>query len=159
MVREINSRTCWGRGGLPFALLRDPLDKKTMSNKVTQAQRVVQYMVNVGPITQADADRELGIKRLASRIHDLRKEKYVISDKRISVTDRWGDSCRVSQYTFVDYPPKTTKQQGELDKHFAQARKEFKSWPKSRQSLYRELELSYASQSKILEKKKKKLSG
>ena len=44
-----------------------------MKDKVTQAERVFDYMVEFDGITQLEALRDLGVMRLASRISDLRK--------------------------------------------------------------------------------------
>lgn len=41
---------------------------------MTQCDRILQYMQEVGPITQLDAAREFGCWRLGARIWDLRPQ-------------------------------------------------------------------------------------
>ena len=60
--------------------------------KRTQAERVLDYIMEFGSITQIDALRDIGCMRLASRISDLRKQGVDI----ISKTDK----RRASYYNF-----------------------------------------------------------
>ena len=55
----------------------------------TQCGRIVQYMQTHGGITQFEAIGELGVLRLASRIHDLKDAGYSI---------RYNEKCRVKRY-------------------------------------------------------------
>ena len=59
--------------------------------KWTQCDEVVRYMTIHGAITQQEADR-LGIKRLASRINDLRNDGYAITTENVKVKSRFGDT-------------------------------------------------------------------
>ena len=49
--------------------------------KRTQAERVLDYIMEFGSITQIDALRDIGCMRLASRIADLRKQGVDIISK------------------------------------------------------------------------------
>ena len=66
--------------------------------KAIQKQRIVEYMHQYGGITHLDAQRELGVARLASRVCDLKKSGVVIEDEWVTVKDRFGDDCRVKRY-------------------------------------------------------------
>lgn len=68
-------------------------------NNMTQADRVLDYMIGEGSITQLDALRELGVMRLASRIADLRKQGFDIVGKTVPVMNRYGEVCHVKSYS------------------------------------------------------------
>lgn len=67
-------------------------------SKPTQNRRILDYMTEVGSITQLDALRELGVMRLASRISDLRRQGYIISSSTDKVKNRYGEECRIKRY-------------------------------------------------------------
>lgn len=71
-----------------------------MEKKWTQCDEVVRYMTIHGAITQQEADR-LGIKRLASRINDLRNDGYAITTENVKVKSRFGDTY-VARYRFTN---------------------------------------------------------
>lgn len=68
--------------------------------KLSQADRVRDYIAEFGSITQLEALRDLGVMRLASRITDLRKEGVAIKCERIPVKTRCGVSY-VARYSFA----------------------------------------------------------
>jgi len=65
-----------------------------------QAQRVLNYMQGGNTITSLDAFKELGITRLAAVIYDLKKDGHFIGSRRISVKNRFDESCNVSEYFY-----------------------------------------------------------
>lgn len=67
-------------------------------SKVTQSQRVLDYLDEFGSITQLEAWKELGVMRLASRISDLKKRGYPITSKVETVKNRFGENCHVKRY-------------------------------------------------------------
>lgn len=69
-----------------------------MSSKATQASRIIDYMERHGSITQFQALADCGVMRLASRISDLRKRGFEIESEMVTVTNRFGEPCRVKQY-------------------------------------------------------------
>lgn len=71
------------------------------SNPV-QRQRVLNYMHHYGSITQYEALEHLGILRLASRISEIKKMGYPVKSKRVRVTNKFGEVCRVSRYWLGD---------------------------------------------------------
>lgn len=64
----------------------------------TQCDRIVHYMRKNGSITQFEAIGELGVLRLASRIHDLKDAGYSIRGETVTVRNRYNEKCRVKRY-------------------------------------------------------------
>lgn len=65
----------------------------------TQSEMVLWYMREFGSIDQIDALKDLGVMRLASRISDLRKQGHRIGRRMKKVTNRYGETCSVAEYT------------------------------------------------------------
>lgn len=70
-----------------------------ITQKTTQAERVLEYMMEFGGITQLEALRDLGVMRLASRISDLKKMGYPIHSETISVKNRYEEDCYIKRYS------------------------------------------------------------
>ena len=68
-------------------------------SKITQGQRVLDYIEENGSITQLEALRELGVMRLASRISDLKKQGHSIKSEIVSVKNRYDEDCRIKRYS------------------------------------------------------------
>lgn len=68
-----------------------------MSN---QEERIAQFCKDNGSITAWEAMKELGIMRLASRIHDM-KAKYNITDVWVEDYNRYGDKIRYKRYVIL----------------------------------------------------------
>lgn len=64
----------------------------------TQNEKIIWYLTDVGPLTQLDAMKDLGIARLASRINELRNEGYQIESTRKAVKNRFGETCYIAEY-------------------------------------------------------------
>ena len=64
----------------------------------SQNKRLLHRLRN-GPITQMKATDELGILRLASRINDLKNAGYNIAKRTVKVSNRFGEACRVAEYS------------------------------------------------------------
>lgn len=69
-----------------------------MADKMTQAQKVLEYIRQFGSITQLEALRDLGVMRLASRVSDLRKQGYNIVGKREAVENRYEEVTYIKRY-------------------------------------------------------------
>ena len=67
---------------------------------MNQCELIVGYIKEFGGITTLEAFRDLGITRLASRIHDLTDAGYVFEKDRVSVKNRYGEFTRVIRYKF-----------------------------------------------------------
>ena len=68
-----------------------------MNTNPTQANRVLDYLMKHGSITQFEA-LQLGVMRLASRVSELRKNGTEINSEMVKVTNRYGETCRVKRY-------------------------------------------------------------
>ena len=65
-----------------------------------QCSRILEWWKTHKTITSKEAQDELGIARLASRITDL-KQKYYIGTGRRTVTNRFGEKCSVTEYYLI----------------------------------------------------------
>ena len=70
-----------------------------MSVKQKQTERILEYMEKHGGITQLEALNDCGVMRLASRISDLKKQKFPIESQMVTVQNRYGEKCRVKRYS------------------------------------------------------------
>lgn len=68
---------------------------------MSQNQRILNYIQDFGSITTLQAFSDLGVTRLASRIHDLRKAGNNIASDKIVVKNRYGEDCHISRYFLV----------------------------------------------------------
>lgn len=65
---------------------------------MTQCERILKYMDDFGSISNYQATIDLGIGRLASRIHDLRRMGIEIESETKTGTNRYGESTHYSVY-------------------------------------------------------------
>ena len=68
--------------------------------KTTHDERLLDYLKDNGNINPLKAWKELGIYRLSSSIHRLRKEGGDIITERINVMNRFDENCLVANYKF-----------------------------------------------------------
>ena len=69
------------------------------NNNPTQCDRVMKYFRTFGSITQDEADKEFGIKRLASRIGEMRNEQGIkITSHNEKGINRFGEPCHYTRY-------------------------------------------------------------
>lgn len=68
----------------------------------SQCMRVLDYMADFGGITQLEAIKDIGVMRLASRISDLRQRGIDITDDWLTITNRYGEKCRVKRYMLTE---------------------------------------------------------
>ena len=69
---------------------------------MTQCERIVAYIHEYGSITTMEAFTDLGISRLASRIHDLQDMGYQITRESIQVKNRYGEAVRCTRYSLME---------------------------------------------------------
>jgi hypothetical protein len=67
--------------------------------KVSQCDRIVQYIEENGSITQLDALREFGCMRLASRISDLKRQGVQVRRTMETSKNRYGEPICYARYT------------------------------------------------------------
>lgn len=70
--------------------------------KVTQCQRILDYMDQFGSISTLEAFRDLGVARLASRIHDLKSMGYKIISETKSSKNRFGEKTYFKEYRLAE---------------------------------------------------------
>ena len=70
--------------------------------KTTQCQRILDYMNQFGSISTLEAFRDLGVARLASRIHDLKCMGYNITSEIKSSKNRFGERTYFKSYRLAE---------------------------------------------------------
>lgn len=71
-------------------------------HKPSQNERIIDYIERFGSITQLEAQHDLGVARLASRIFDLKKRGFPIVGTMVTVNNRHEEKCRIMRYSFVE---------------------------------------------------------
>ena len=70
--------------------------------KITQCERIIDYINRFGSISTIEAFNDLGVARLASRIHDLKGMGYnIISDTKTG-RNRFGEKTSFKVYRFAE---------------------------------------------------------
>lgn len=69
-----------------------------MGTRITQEDRILQYLRENGSITSWQAIKEFGISRLSARIFNLRKIGYTIENEIICSKNRYGDPVHFVKY-------------------------------------------------------------
>ena len=70
--------------------------------KISQCQRILHYMMRFGSISTLEAFNDLGVTRLASRIHDLKRRGYKITSETQTGINRFGETTSFKVYKFAD---------------------------------------------------------
>lgn len=65
---------------------------------MTQRTEILEYFLTGQPLTSKQAIEQFGCTRLAAVVHHFREKDIPIESTRITVTDRYGQSVRVSKY-------------------------------------------------------------
>lgn len=65
---------------------------------MTQKERILRHLQDVGSITNAEAMYEYGIGHLASRISEMRQNGVPIKSETESSTNRYGEKISYSRY-------------------------------------------------------------
>ena len=75
---------------------------RTNMNKATQCERIIKWMQEHGEVTQRDAFLFLGCQRLASRIHDLKRQGHQIKTETREVTNSDGSKTHIAVYSLQE---------------------------------------------------------
>lgn len=67
--------------------------------KETQNQMIIRYLEEFGSLSAWEAMRDLGVMRLASRIHEIRKSGIAINGEMHQTRNRYGEKIRYMIYT------------------------------------------------------------
>lgn len=71
----------------------------SVHSRPNQKQRILDYIAKFGSITQLEAQRDLGVQRLPSRIIEIKKDGYSVTYEWVTVKNRFGEKCRVKRYS------------------------------------------------------------
>lgn len=77
--------------------------------KETQCKRILRYMQVFGSISTREAFNDLGVARLASRIHDLKEQGIPISGKMETTKNRYGETVSYKRYRLAGTALSDTK--------------------------------------------------
>jgi len=69
------------------------------NKKLSQKDKVLRHLKQVGSITPLDAFNDYAIMRLTSRICELKDEGHNIKSELISSKNRFGEKVSFSKYT------------------------------------------------------------
>ena len=72
------------------------LEEKQM--KISQKNRIVDYIKQFGSITSWEAYKELGVMQLGARIDQLKKEGYIFRTEWIQTKNRFGENVSFKKY-------------------------------------------------------------
>lgn len=70
--------------------------------KITQKDRILEYIRNFGSISSFEAYADLGITQLGARIDQLKKEGFEFRTEWESNTNRFGEKTEYKRYYLVD---------------------------------------------------------
>ncbi len=70
----------------------------------TDKEMILSHLQGGEPITDKECFDTYGIRRLAARIYDLRKDGHAIASRTIAVPKRGGKTAQVKQYFLADGP-------------------------------------------------------
>lgn len=69
--------------------------------RVTQKERVLDYMDEFGSISALEAFRDLGIMQLSARLVELEKEGHHFNKKQESALNRYGERIYYTRYSIA----------------------------------------------------------
>ena len=70
--------------------------------KMSQKDRIINYIREFGSISSWEAYADLGITQLGARIDQLKKEGYEFKSEWESNTNRFGEKTEYKRYFLVD---------------------------------------------------------
>lgn len=70
--------------------------------KVTQRERVLQYIKENGFITSYDAFAKIGCTQVATRISELKERGYRFRKERIKTNNMYGDRTHYDKYYLIE---------------------------------------------------------
>ena len=70
--------------------------------KITQRDRVINYIREFGSISSWEAYKDLGITQLATRIKELKEQGYEFRTEWESSTNRFGEKTDYKRYYLAD---------------------------------------------------------
>ena len=83
--------------------------------KISQKQRIINYIREFGSITSYEAYADLGITQLGARIDQLKKDGYEFKTEWESSTNRFGERTDYKRYYLVDMTARNMEHITRLD--------------------------------------------
>ena len=84
-------------------------------SRMTQRDRVEQYMADFGSISSLEAFRELGVTRLADVIFKMKKDGVAIITRTEKSTNRYGEPVYYARYSYDLSVPGRLNKEGQYD--------------------------------------------
>jgi len=72
-----------------------------MAKKITQRDRVLQYIMEHGHITSYKAYKDIGCTQLATRISELKDRGFSFRKERVKTVNMYGDPTHYNMYILV----------------------------------------------------------
>lgn len=70
--------------------------------KISQKQRIINYIRQFNSISSWEAYADLGITQLGARIDQLKKEGYEFTTERVQKKNRFGEDVSFKKYYLLD---------------------------------------------------------
>jgi light-regulated signal transduction histidine kinase (bacteriophytochrome) len=72
-----------------------------MAKKITQRDRVLQYIMEHGHITSYKAYKDIGCTQLATRISELKDRGFSFRKERVKTVNMYGDPTHYDMYILI----------------------------------------------------------
>ena len=72
-----------------------------MARKITQRDRILQYLHDFGSITSWQAYADLGVTQLGARLQELEERGYVFTRENIPAKNRYGENTHYTKYALL----------------------------------------------------------
>lgn len=69
--------------------------------KVSQKERIIEYLHKEGSITALEAVRELGILQLSARLVELERVGYIFHKENETAKNRYGENVHFTRYSII----------------------------------------------------------
>lgn len=71
--------------------------------KITQKDRIINYIRQFGSITSWEAYQDLGVMQLGARIDQLQKEGYIFRTEWEHKENRYGENVQFKRYYLAEW--------------------------------------------------------
>lgn len=70
--------------------------------KITQRDRILQYIKDFGSITSWQAYADLGVTQLGARLQELEERGFVFTRENIPTKNRYGEATHYTKYALLE---------------------------------------------------------
>lgn len=78
------------------------MKKEGKQKKLTQCERILDYIRRYGSITSWQAYADLSVTQLGARIYGLKEQGYVFKKERVYTKNRMGEDTHYDKYMLVE---------------------------------------------------------